>query len=280
MTPDSGQRPRTIPAPAEHVPGDIALDPSRCTRCGRCVRICPCRVLTLDESRLPQIPPSRRARCISCGHCTAICPALALSLNGMNPAELTPVSAEPLSALQRTMLFKNRRSIRWYTSQPVSRQDLLEALDDARYAPSARNQQVVDWLVIDNPERLKSLALECAQALRDAGGTYASLAAAQARGDDVILRGAPCLVLAHAPRDAFFGSEDCTAAVTCLEFSLHSRGLGACWSGYVVAAAARKTLHHLPLCATRLPFAGLMVGHPAQTYQRIPSRPPLRIDWV
>ena len=279
MTSESGPRPCEIPFPTEHVAGDIALEPSRCTRCGRCVRICPCRVFTLDDTRLPQITPAHRARCISCGHCTAICPALALSLNGTNPAELTPVSAAPLSSTQRDMLFRNRRSIRWYTSQPVSRQELLAALDDARYAPSARNQQVVDWLVIDDPDCLKPLALECAEALHDAGGSYASLAAAQARGDDVILRGAPCLVLAHAPRDAPFASEDCTAAVTCLELSLHSRGLGACWSGFVVAAA-RKGLHRLPLCLTRLPFAGLMVGHPAQTFQRVPERPPLRIDWI
>ena len=85
-------------------------------------------------------------------------PKAALTLEYIAPSSLPLVEDAPLSDLQRDMLFKTRRSTRAYKDEPVDRNVLLKALEEARYAPTASNCEEVAWLLVEGRDRLHDLA--------------------------------------------------------------------------------------------------------------------------
>jgi ferredoxin/GNAT superfamily N-acetyltransferase len=64
----------------------IAADPEKCTRCGRCVRNCPARAITMETSAQGGCPAVEPKLCESCQRCVGFCPAGALHVPG-KPAE-------------------------------------------------------------------------------------------------------------------------------------------------------------------------------------------------
>ncbi len=258
----------------------LELDQNHCIRCGRCVSVCPQRILGRRPNGSVNILQSAMTRCIRCGHCVAVCPKAALTLNHESPAALPLVEEAPLSELQRDMLFKSRRSIRAYREEPVARELLLKALEEARYAPTASNCQQVEWTLVEGRERLHDLGTRVADWMRTHSGIYSHVADAFYAGKDPILRGAPSLILAHGDAATPWNALDCTAAVSYLELALHSYGVGTCWSGFVIAAAANGVDLGLPLPEGRKFCAGLMLGYPTVSYTRIPPRKPVRLTVV
>ena len=54
-------------------------------------------------------------------------------------------------------LIQNRRSVRKYMDKEVSREDIIDIMDCARYAPSDTNSQTWEFLVLTDKQRLKKL---------------------------------------------------------------------------------------------------------------------------
>jgi nitroreductase len=100
-------------------------------------------------------------------------------------------------------------------------------------------------------------------------------------GIDIIFRGAPALIVAHAKRDNPRAQTTCTIALAYLELAAVGLGLGSCWAGYFMRAAGE----YAPLMkALALPeghqcFGAMMVGYPKFKYQRLPLRNDPRITW-
>ena len=70
------------------------------------------------------------------------------------------------------------------------------------------------------------------------------LVAAHDRGEDPIFRGAPCAVFACAEGAYDLDIVNCSIAVASLDLLLPTMGLGACWAGYAMRAAAPS--RHIP----------------------------------
>jgi ferredoxin/GNAT superfamily N-acetyltransferase/flavodoxin len=64
----------------------IAPDPEKCVRCGRCVRDCPARAVTMEPAAADGCPVVEPKLCESCQRCVGFCPAGALRVPG-KPAE-------------------------------------------------------------------------------------------------------------------------------------------------------------------------------------------------
>ncbi len=264
----------------------ITVDPQRCTRDGICSAECPLGLIQPDAEGLPQAVPGAEAFCAACGHCVAYCPHGALSLTGSHP--LAPDDCRPVrrdiqpgpEAL--TALFETRRSVRSFKDKPVERAVIDGLLDVVRYAPSGLNHQPVHWLVSGSAQSTRQLAGLIKDWLQQ-NNVFPGLVAAWDQGKDMILRGAPHVIVAHA--DAGVGSSqmDCVIAGTWLELLIHTHGLGACWAGMLIMAASAG---HAPLLdALNIPdghkvFAALMLGHPRYRIARIPARLPARVRWI
>lgn len=258
----------------------LVLDQQICVQCGQCVRICPQRILARKPDGTTVVVKKGLERCIACGHCVACCPVEALTLNGIAPKSLLLVENLDLSETQRKALFTNRRSIRLYKDQPVPLEIVSQALEKARYAPTASNSEQVEWILLKDKDKLHALGAQVAEWMTTLEGRYRLVGEFFKAGHDPILRGAPALVLAHGLSDSPWGAVDCTAAVSYLELALHSYGVGSCWAGFIIAAANAGVNLNIPLSKNRKIYGGLMMGYPAMHFVRLPPRKAVRLTIV
>ena len=258
----------------------LALDQNRCVQCGLCAGVCPIHVIRRHGDREIAIIERLLPHCIQCGHCVAVCPRGALTLNGISPDTLQPVKAAPLDSIQRDMLFKTRRSVRHFKDTPIPLELLQEALEDARYAPTGGNNQAVEWLLVLGKEKIRTVGARIVDWIMETDSPYRMIAAAFKAGSDPIFRNAPALILAHSEQAIPVGIQDASAAVTYLELSLHSRGIGTCWAGFPVTAAQAGVDLGLPIPPGRQIYAGLMLGFPQTRFARVPPRRPVRLTVI
>jgi nitroreductase len=107
------------------------------------------------------------------------------------------------------------------------------------------------------------------------------MVAAWDMGYDGILRNAPNLIVASAPKEASNGLVDCAIALAYLEMAALARGLGTCWAGLLQAA-----MLNTPALVKKIGLPGehtahypMMIGYPKVKYYRLPERNQPPIHW-
>ena len=269
----------------------IKVDVEKCNRDGICIAICPLRLLSFGPDGWPEVVSGRANRCIGCGHCVAACPSGALD-NRKNPLAgpgAIPERYSPDPA--RSMLFlRSRRSIRNYKSETVSREKMRELLDIARFAPSAHNSQSISYLVVEGDKNLTGLREIIVEWMRGVvksspdTAKYLNMPAiieAHERGEDLILREAPHLIVAHAPRSLIVAPVSTVLSLEYVELYAPALGIGTCWAGYAQRCAQQSPAfsRFLNIPADRTITGIMMVGHPVYKYHRLPQRNPLDVAW-
>jgi nitroreductase/ferredoxin len=268
----------------------IQVDTEKCTRCGACAADCPVRILDMTDDG-PVLPSANEEMCIACGHCVAICPFAALDHAAMAAQACPDLDKDLRLDARRTEQFlRSRRSIRRYRKSPVEPELLDRLVRLATYAPSGHNSQPLHWLVISGSEEVQALAALVREWMRrvekEQPKTFELLRMdrildAATRGEDRVLRGAPHLIVVHAPKDNRFAAVASATALAYLELAAPSLGLGTCWAGYLTSAVrAFPPLQE----ALRLPegheiHGAAMVGQPATGYFKMPLRQDPRITW-
>jgi len=268
----------------------IIVDQNLCTSCGICTKVCPPGIIELDEGlNLPQVQEANVLRCIKCGHCEVFCPSKALLLD-LRPDEKIPLSADAgnLSPEDIGFYLKKRRSIRYFTRDPVPRETILEVLDIARYAASGTNGQPVQWLVVHDPARVRKIAgltIEWMKTLVNTShhmsGYVPAFISAWEHGQDIICRDAPHLLFAHIPEQNPVAPVDAIIALTHFDITAPSFGIGTCWAGFVAAAASsyEPLRKELGLPAGRKSAYAILFGNPWYKICGIPRRKPLEVMW-
>ena len=273
--------------------GLLKIDESKCKKDGICVRDCSPAVIRLSEDGgFPEMVPGGESFCLLCGHCVAVCPHGALSHEGI-PAEDSPSIAEKLviDEAQAVQFLRSRRSIRLYQDKPVEREKIMRLIEVARYAPTAANSQSVEWLVLTERSRIGEIAALTAEWLR---GVLSDPRVAAARpyllrvlaawdsGSDSILRSAPVLIVASAPKEMAFGLVDLTLALSYLDLLAPTMGLGTCWAGLLQGALlSSSSLREAVGIPKEHPYHyPMMLGYPATKHHRLPERKPPRITFV
>jgi nitroreductase len=142
----------------------------------------------------------------------------------------------------------SRRSVRRYTDEPVTREEVKTLLEAAMSAPSAGNSQPWRFVVLDDRAQLDKAAT-----LNPYGGMAAQ---------------APLAILVCADpsveKHGGFWVQDCSAAVENMLLAAVGLGLGAVWTGlYPVEerVAAFKKLCALP--GHFMPLGLVILGRPA-----------------
>jgi len=140
-----------------------------------------------------------------------------------------------------------RRSVRRYTSQPVSEEEIATLLEAAMAAPSASNRQPWHFIVISRRETLDALAER---------HPYAKM-----------LRQAPLAIVVCGDRTLSenFWVQDTSAATENLLLAAAGMGLGAVWLGvYPNAERVAVVRDLLGLPAHISPLCIVAVGRPAE----------------
>jgi nitroreductase/NAD-dependent dihydropyrimidine dehydrogenase PreA subunit len=270
----------------------LTIDETKCKRDGLCAAECPIGLIEVsDKTKLPKAKENAEALCVRCGHCVAVCPHGALALRGMHPEDCSPVDdrLRP-SAAQAEYFLRSRRSIRSYKDKPVGRETIERLIDIARYAPSAHNNQLTEWLVVYDKNDVRKYASMVVDWMRHIGEADRETAdrlhtdliiRIWESGHDRICRNAPHVVVAHGPEDNPMLQTTCTIALTYLELAAASLNVGACWAGYFYRASVEwaPMKEALGLPAGNAVFGAMMLGYPRHAYRRIPLRKEARVIW-
>ncbi len=267
----------------------LEIDREKCTGCGLCVGDCSPKVLLLEDGH-PACTPRWSAWCIGCQHCLAVCPRGALSIQGKNPADSIPLKGLQPDPRQIAALLKGRRSIRRYRDENLDPELIRQLIEVASYSPSGSNSRKVRFTLIDRKEtmaRFRSEAMAGLRRLADgpgfpAGleyfGWYADVWEQQQR--DILLRGAPHLVIASAPKSCQTPLQDSIIALAWFEFHAHSLGIGTLWDGVATTAIDRlvpELRERLGIPPDHLIGETMIFGKPAVRYARTVQYPPNEI---
>ena len=269
----------------------IEIDQQTCNKDGFCSAVCPAKLITFTRGEYPTPIDAAEKLCIRCGHCVAVCKTGSLLHAEMPLTECPDIQPElSLSAEQCEQFLRGRRSIRNYRDKAVPRETLQKLIETARFAPTGHNTQTVEWLVLSDRDELNKLIRGVGQwmgwmleNMPEVALTYHldNALRRMEEGEDVVLRGAPVLVVAHAPKDDQVSLTSCTIALTHLELAATGMDLGGCWAGYFNAAASTfpPLRQALGLPEGHQCFGAMMIGYPQFRYHRIPKRKTPLITW-
>ena len=143
-------------------------------------------------------------------------------------------------------LCMQRRSIRKYTMKPIEDEKIVALLTSAMQAPSARNQQPWEFIVVKNKEVLKKLSEVSRGAHMLAQAPLAILTLFK---DDVL-----------APH---MRPQDLSAATLNILLEATHQGLGAVWIGvYPLEERIEKLKEIVDIRADLTPFSLIAIGYP------------------
>lgn len=147
--------------------------------------------------------------------------------------------------IQETLL--NRRSIRKYTDQKISSQDINTMLKAAMYAPSAMNTQAWHFIVIED----KNILLNTLQSIPYAEMLKQSTAAILVCGDSSIEKNESWLL------------QNCSAVTQNILLSAFGLGIGSCWIGIQgMDEIVRNIKHQFKLPEKIVPVSLISLGYP------------------
>jgi nitroreductase/NAD-dependent dihydropyrimidine dehydrogenase PreA subunit len=267
----------------------IKVDESLCIHCGSWIRACPGGLITNADFPVPI--PNGWDLCIDCGHCVAICPTAAMHQRAMGPEDCDPIDIHLIPKWDRVQQYlKMRRSIRGYIQKPLEIDKVLQLLDVARWAPNGANRQLVRWLVINDPakaHRIAEMTIDWMKIVKEKNPALYQEAKLEVfveawdGGKDRISRGAPCAIIAYAPKDERTAPPAAMIAIVYVQIAAAGLGLGATFTGSINTAGQSypPLIELLGLPEGQVPFGTFVIGYPAEKYQRIPVRKPVDVTW-
>lgn len=110
-----------------------------------------------------------------------------------------------------------RRSIRRYTGEPISRDNLLTLTKAGMAAPSSRDTRHFCFLVVDDEALVKKLAENLPYAKMLLTAKHAIIVCSD-------------IALAHGGSSTDYWVQDCSAATENILLAAHSMGIGTCWT--------------------------------------------------
>ena len=143
-----------------------------------------------------------------------------------------------------------RRSVRSFTEETVSRENIMEVLNAGLWAPSGRNNQPWRFVIVSSGDSREGLSR-----LTKYGN---------------IIKSAPVSIAVFIDKDSMYSeTKDHQSIGACLQNMLlaaHALGLGAVWLGEILKRA-EEARQLLGVDENRELMAVLAMGHPASTSQ-------------
>lgn len=144
---------------------------------------------------------------------------------------------------------KERRSVRQYTQEPVSEDQLNQILEAGRWAPSRGNSQPWKFIVLNDEQKRKKLA--------EAIPTGKFLAQAP-QGIAVVVD----------PKASKHPEQEGAAAIQNMLLAAHALGLGTCWISVWGTDWAKTAAQVLRIPDEEWLISVVSIGHPAEAPEK------------
>jgi nitroreductase len=160
---------------------------------------------------------------------------------------------------------KNRRSVRAYNNEPITKQQIETVIEAGTWAPTGNNRQPWKFIIIQNKELIKYVSDETKKQVQKTVPTLAKQFSTEA---DIICYNAPVLILVCTEKDQNTMMDhvallDSVLAAQNMFLKAYELGLGTCYMGFVQMIAnnpeALKKLEIPQGYDIKVPF---IMGHP------------------
>ena len=186
-----------------------------------------------------------------------------------------------MSPMELTQAIYGRRSTRAFSKQPVTKALLERLIDSAIQAPSARNKQPWEFVIIQNLPLLDRISESSKAHIRGTEKGSLSLHPHDALNDPDfhIFYHAPVLIVISAVQGDL-AVENAALAAENLMLVAYANGLGTCWIGLAqdwLGSADGRRAGGVPEGFS--PVAPIIVGHPLGDAPTVP-RNAARLRWI
>ena len=168
----------------------------------------------------------------------------------------------PLNQVIETI--RNRRSIRKYLPEQISRNELDAILDAAIWAPSGHNDQPWRFLVIQDAATLDAINEETKKNMKESPVEWV-----REMGNNEkfhVFYHAPTVIVVSGEQDAnsiLKPIVDCSAAIQNMLLAATSLGVGSCWIGLTAFFFAnREKVRELGIPEGCVPYYSVTLGYP------------------
>lgn len=168
-----------------------------------------------------------------------------------------------------------RRSIRSFTDDQISPENLDLIIKAGLYAPSARNRQPWHLCVLQNREMIDKLTAELKAAVaRMPDNPYATFVGAAGY---TVNYGAPTFIMVSAdPEVSSLALADCALVLGNMFLAAHSLGIGSCWINQLGSACGepgfRQELNRLGVPQQNMIYGCGTFGYPQSRTTEAPPR--------
>jgi nitroreductase/NAD-dependent dihydropyrimidine dehydrogenase PreA subunit len=285
----------------------VSIDYEKCTNCGICVLRCE-RCFTQTEDTV--MVQADENCCNLCGHCVSLCPTGAIVHHTMDMGNF-PYTGEPVTFTPEEFIqfIRERRSHRHFAKKPIPRKLLEQLIDAVRYAPTGSNEQNVEIMVVENPDRIRRLSELTIEHFDRVGSGYAEqlerihkgaeetpenisvmekvvryrerFILAREKGLDPIFYNAPAVIIFHATIHGTTSKDNCVIASTTMGLLARTMGLETTYIGLleIAARSCQPLIDELSLPKGNRVFSVLIAGYPRLRYLRTIDRRPIKTRW-
>ena len=285
----------------------ITIDSTKCTNCGLCMQVC--FLGSFEQQNGKVNVAADTSACIDCGHCAAACPVQAITNSKLDASQFELINESTRADNEQLLaLLKMRRSRREFKEERVPRDIIDKLITAAIQAPSACNKQNINYTVIDDPITLNQLSNRCvtgatqiARILQHPIGKHIArlylknayqdmvslipmiekISKAHQSGVDLILHGAPCAILLHAPKNDTLAHADAIYCSSNIMLAAETLGLGTCLIGFVTDPSRHdpeiKRMAHIP--ADHDIHSTIALGYPKFKYTRSVAKQKPRVEY-
>lgn len=258
----------------------LLIDTDSCIGCGLCRQVCIRDNIGISGGKAIELCSDR---CFDCGHCMAVCPKGAVSLIrypdvSSESVPLPTGSADPGSLMS---LLSDRRSMRWFTGEPVTDEEFGRLMEAARLSPTAQNAMDVEFVIVD--ERLEGFLTLLSDILEPLSGEFPRIGqfvdhmrSGDRSGPNPFLWEGRQVILAFSEEPV-----NGVIAMSRVELMAQAMGLGGFYSLWMSKADLQdhgRFMSFFPDVdpAKRL-GAVFVIGHPRIRYRRMAPRPEVRV---
>ena len=260
----------------------LEIDEEKCIGCGLCKQVC-----IRDNIKIENIAVELETNCFDCGQCSTLCPTNAIKLLAYSGQEDRiedyDMNNIPVSYDDLLQFYKQRRTVRWFKDEKISKETFLKLMEAAYYSPNRQNIQDVEFVVVDDKlDDFIQLVYDIISVKEDEFFRIKQLGN-YLRDENRNPKRHPLLWEGHQLILAFSESQtDAVIAMTRLELLAYTLGLGGFHSLFINMAEQtdhERLMEFFPeINREKHMFAAFVIGVPRVKYLR--TRPHAKIDII